>query len=75
MEQLLSFLKTVRPDIDFETATNLVSGNILKSIDIITITSALESLYGIEISLDDLKPENYDSLDQMKALIERLKTE
>ena len=75
MEEFLSFLKTVRPDIDFTTATNLVSGNILKSIDIITITSAIESIYGVEISLDDLKPENYDSLDQMKDLIERLKAE
>lgn len=75
MDELLSFLKTVRPDIDFSTAENLVSGNILKSIDIITITSAIESIYGVEISLDDLKPENYDSVDQMKALIERLQAE
>ncbi|MBE6992427.1 MAG: acyl carrier protein [Ruminococcaceae bacterium] len=75
MDELLTFLKTVRPDIDFTTATNLVSGNILKSIDIITITSAIESIYGVEISLDDLKPENYDSLDQIKALIEKLKAE
>lgn len=75
MEEFLSFLKTVRPDIDFTTATNLVSGNILKSIDIITITSAIESIYGVEISLDDLKPENYDSVAQMKELIERLKAE
>ena len=75
MDELLTFLKTVRPDIDFATATNLVSGNILKSIDIITITSAIESIYGVEISLDDLKPENYDSVDQIKALIERLKAE
>lgn len=75
MEELLTFLKTVRPDIDFTTATNLVSGNILKSIDIITITSAIESIYGVEISLDDLKPENYDSIAQMKELIERLKGE
>lgn len=75
MEEFMSFLSTVRPDIDFTTAKGLVTDNILKSIDIITITSAIESIYGVEVSLDDLKAENFDSLDQMKAFIATLDEE
>lgn len=75
MEEFMSFLGTVRPDIDFTTATGLVTDNILKSIDIITITSAIESIYGVEVSLDDLKAENFDSLEQMKSFISTLEEE
>ena len=71
-EKLLEILTEVRPDIDFENETELVSGNILESFDIVQIVAELDDEFDIEISPKDLTAENFNSLDALEELIERL---
>ncbi|MCR4589260.1 MAG: acyl carrier protein [Lachnospiraceae bacterium] len=71
-EKLLEILSEVRPDIDFESETELVSGSILESFDIVQIVAELDDEFDIEISPKDLTAENFNSLDALEELIERL---
>ena len=71
-EQLLSVLKEIRPDVDFESETALFTDGILDSFDIVTIVAELNSEFDIMIGVDDLEPENMDSIEGMINLIKEL---
>lgn len=72
-EELLEILQDVRPDVDFENEQKLIGDGILESFDIISLVSELNDAFDIEITPRELKPENFNSLDAMLALIQRLK--
>ncbi len=74
-ERILEILQDQRPDVDFESETELVSGKILESFDIVSIVSELDDEFDIEITPKDLKAENFDSLEALENLIERLSEE
>ncbi|MCR5024982.1 MAG: acyl carrier protein [Lachnospiraceae bacterium] len=71
-EKILEILNEVRPDVDFENETELVSNNILESFDIVQIVAELDDEFDIEITPKDLVAENFNSLDALEELIERL---
>ncbi|MBE6991444.1 MAG: acyl carrier protein [Ruminococcaceae bacterium] len=71
-EQLLAILKDIKPEVDFETATTLIDDNILDSFDIVTVVVELNDAFDIEVSVDDLVPENLNSVDAMIELINSL---
>ena len=75
MEKLLEILQSVRPDVDFETEDALIDDEILSSFDIIAMVSEINVQYGIEIQVDDLLPENFNSVDAILELIERMENE
>ncbi len=72
-EKLLEILIEAVPGVDFETETALVDDEILESLDIVTIVSELNDAFNVEITVDDLVPENFNSLDAMLALLEARK--
>ena len=43
---------------------------LLESLDIVTIVSEIKDLFDVEITVDDLIPENFNSLRAMADLIE-----
>ena len=71
-EKILEILNEVRPDVDFENETERVSSNILESFDIVQIVAELDDEFDIEITPKDLVAENFNSLDALEELIERL---
>lgn len=75
MNELLAIMKDVRPDIDFEKETALIDDELLDSFDIITIVSEVNDHFGVEIDVDDLLPENFNSAEALYALICQLQDE
>ena len=75
MEELLAIMSDVRPDLDFETETRLIDDGILDSFDIISIVSEVNVQFGIEIDVNDLLPENFNSAEALYELIEKLQNE
>lgn len=75
MDELKRILEEVRPDLDFENEKMLIDGGILDSFDIITIVGELNEAFGIEINVADLLPENFNSMDAMWELIQKLRNE
>jgi acyl carrier protein len=72
-EKLLSLLEDVRPDVDFKSETKLIDDGILDSFDIISIVQSVGESFGVEIDVEDLEPENFNSADAILDLIEKLK--
>ena len=71
-EKLLALLEDVRPDVDFEKEKLLIDGGVLDSFDIITIVSEVNEQFDVEINVDDLLPENFNSAAALYAMVERL---
>jgi len=75
MERILEILKEIRPDVDFENETRLIDDDILDSFDIISIVGEFNDAFEIEINVEDLEPENFNTVEAMRELIERLQEE
>jgi hypothetical protein len=75
MEELIQLLSDVRPDLDFVSEKKLIDDGVLDSFDIIAIVGELNNLYGIEINVENLLPENFNSAEAIYALVCRLQDE
>jgi len=74
MEKLIQILNEARPDVEFENEQQLVDGGILDSFDIVTIISELNDAFDIHIRVNDLSPENFNSVEAIMALVTRLRS-
>ncbi|MBO5936206.1 MAG: acyl carrier protein [Clostridia bacterium] len=75
MEKLLDILNQIRSDIDYENENALVDDGILDSFDIVSIVSELSMEYDIDISIDDMTAENFNSAEAMLEMINRIQDE
>ncbi len=71
-EKVLALLEEICPGIDFVGETELVDSGVLESLDIITIVQELISVFGTEIDVEDIEPENFNSLDAIIALVQSM---
>ena len=72
-EELLQILTEAVPGVDIEAETALVDDEILESLDIVTIVSEIKDVFDVEITVDDLVPENFNSVEAILALIQARK--
>lgn len=72
MEKILEIVSEIRPDVDFEKETKLIDNGILDSFDIVSIVGELCDCFDIEISADDIIPENFNSVSAMNKMVEKL---
>ena len=75
MGKILEILKEIRPDVDFENEKLLIDDHILDSFDIISIVGAFNDEFDIEIDVEDLEPANFNTVEAMQQLIEKLQNE
>ncbi len=71
-EKVMAILKDCCPQVDFENETALIDDGILESFDIVTIVSELMYAFDVQISVEDLLPENFNSADDIVKLVESL---
>ena len=72
MEKVLEILKSLRDDIDYEKEKKLIDDGILDSFDVVSIVGELCDTFDITITVEDLEPENFNSVEAITALVERL---
>ncbi len=72
IKKVEDILKEIRPDIDVNSKS-LVDDEALDSFDIVTLVSQIIQEYGVEINVEDIIPDNFNSVEAIYALIERLK--
>lgn len=72
MNELLEALKRVNPKIDYENETGLITNKVIDSIDLTSILSELEDTFDIEIDMEYLVPENFDTVEAMWEMIQEL---
>ncbi|MBR3017757.1 MAG: acyl carrier protein [Clostridia bacterium] len=71
MEKLLEALKEVRDDIDFAGQYGLVDEGVIDSLDLTQIIAALDEAFDIHIPSGEIEPENFNSVQDMLALVKR----
>ncbi|MBR6185571.1 MAG: acyl carrier protein [Clostridia bacterium] len=74
-EQLLALLEEIRPDVEFEKEKKLIDDSILDSFDIISIVQEMNDTFDIEIDVEELVPANFNTIEAMIELIEKLQAE
>lgn len=75
MEQLMKILKELRPDVDFEHQTKLIDDNILDSFDLVALVGEINDAFDVEVEFEDMEPENFNSAENIYAMIVKLQNE
>ena len=70
--EVLKVLRDEYPNIDFESTDALVDQGVLDSLIITGIIAALSVEFGITIPYEDITEDNFNSVDAMAAMVERL---
>lgn len=73
MEKLLEILKGIRPDVDFANETALIDDGILDSFDVVSIISEIDEVFDVQIRINELDPENFNSAVAIWNLVQTLK--
>ena len=69
-KQIIEILSEIRPGIDFETETALIDDGLIDSLDIVAVVTELMEAFDVELGVDDLTPENFNSVAAIEELIE-----
>lgn len=72
MEELLEIMKEILPEVDVEHCTTLIDDYLLESFELMSLVSELNMTYNIKIRPTDLKAENFNSVQAVYALVQRL---
>ena len=72
MEKLMEILREIDDTIDFEKETALIDGRILDSFGMITLVSELEDAFDVQIGASEMVPENFNSVEAIYEMIQRL---
>ena len=73
MNKVLEILKQINDSIEYEKESNLVDDGLFSSFDILQCVSAIEENYGVEVPMSEIRNENFNSLENISNMIERLK--
>ena len=72
MEELLELLNDTIEGVDFENEENLMTDKLISSIDLTEIIAEIEDHYDIEIDMEYMVPENFESAQAMLDMIEEI---
>lgn len=72
MNELIEILSELHDDVDFATETGLVENGILNSLDIVAIITEIGDRMDVRIPAEEILPENFDSVEALWALVQRL---
>ena len=75
MEDLLEILRSLHPDVDFETEEYLIDKGILDSMDIVSLISEINDAFEVTITATDMVPANFNSAQALYELIQELADE
>ena len=74
-EKILDILNAMDDSIDYESETALIDDKVIDSLALTALISELENEFDIEIDMDELVPENFNTVDAMAELVGRLQEE
>ena len=71
MYRLIKIFADLYPDENFTDGTRLIDDKILNSLDIVSLVTDVNEAYGVNIGAEDIIPENFASIGEIRSLIER----
>ena len=74
-EQIIEILEDIQPEADYETCQTLIDDHILTSLDVLSLVAELEDEFDVTIPTVEIIPSNFNSVDALAAMVERLQEE
>ncbi len=69
-KQIMEILTEICPGVDFENEKALIDDGLIDSLDIVAVVTELMEAFDVELGVDDLTPENFNSVEAIEELIE-----
>ena len=67
-----ALLQELHEDVDYESEEALVDDKVLDSFDLVTLVTELNETFDVEVTARDFVAENFNSLELLTNMIERL---
>lgn len=74
-EQIIEILEDIQLEADYETCQTLIDDHILTSLDVLSLVAELEDEFDVTIPTVEIIPSNFNSVDAIAAMVERLQEE
>ena len=71
-ETILQILKKIKPIVNFEEVNGILDNGYLDSMEFMSLISELEQSFNVEISADEITAENFDTIETIVEMIERI---
>lgn len=71
-EIILDILQELHEDVDFKEEKALVTSKVLDSFDLVSLVSELSDEFDIQITAKDFVEENFNTVEALTAMVERL---
>ena len=75
IDRIIEILEEIKEDVDYTMEDQLVDSGIFDSFDIVALVSELKNEFDVEIGIEDITPENFNSAEAVCNMIERLQDE
>ena len=75
MEKLMEILMEINPNINYENEKKLIDGKVLDSFSIVNLVAEISETFDIIISPKYLIPENFNSVEAMWNMIQKISNE
>ena len=72
-EKVAAIMKEVKPTKNLETTMDIVEGGYIDSFELMSLIASLMEEFNIDISIDEIVPENFNSIDAMARMVDVLK--
>lgn len=74
-KQVLEILRAAAPSVDFESSVTLADDGIIDSFTVVNLIAELSIEFDISVPFEEISNENFNSVDSITALVERLMNE
>lgn len=75
MDEIIEILRSLHPEVDYETEDGLIDKRIFDSFDVVNAVGELMDAFDIEITAEHMIPENFNSAQAIYELVKRLEEE
>ncbi len=71
-EQVLSIMNELMPTKDLTNVNDIIEGGYIDSFELVSLIAALSEHFNVEIDIEELTPQNFNSVDDIVSLLNRL---
>ena len=75
LESIIELLEDINEEADYANCTTLVDDRVLTSFDILSVIASIDDEFDVAIPAKDIVPENFNSAEALRALVEKLLNE
>ncbi|MCL2153119.1 MAG: acyl carrier protein [Oscillospiraceae bacterium] len=72
MDRIIEILENLHFDVDWENESEFVDSGLIDSFDMIALINDLSDTFGVDIDLEYLEPENFNSVEAIANLLKTL---